>query len=111
MLAVPARQRALLACHAARWCKGSYELPRIRCWRITITYILHSPPRSEDPRERDYLKTILHRIYGKFMVHRPFIRKVTRSRRCRRPGIVASALYNLRLLKLLSCALQCIVQH
>ena len=25
---------------------------------------------SEDPRERDYLKTILHRIYGKFMMHR-----------------------------------------
>lgn len=31
---------------------------------------------SEDPRERDYLKTILHRIYGKFMPHRAFIRKV-----------------------------------
>ncbi|RVX11096.1 Serine/threonine protein phosphatase 2A 57 kDa regulatory subunit B' kappa isoform [Vitis vinifera] len=30
---------------------------------------------SEDPRERDCLKTILHRIYGKFMVHRPFVRK------------------------------------
>lgn len=30
---------------------------------------------SEDHREREYLKTILHRIYGKFMVHRPFIRK------------------------------------
>ncbi|XP_022851550.1 serine/threonine protein phosphatase 2A 57 kDa regulatory subunit B' beta isoform [Olea europaea var. sylvestris] len=30
---------------------------------------------SEDMREREYLKTILHRIYGKFMVHRPFIRK------------------------------------
>lgn len=30
---------------------------------------------TEDPREREYLKTILHRIYGKFMVHRPFIRK------------------------------------
>jgi serine/threonine-protein phosphatase 2A regulatory subunit B' len=30
---------------------------------------------SEDSREREYLKTILHRIYGKFMVHRPFIRK------------------------------------
>ncbi|XP_042036189.1 serine/threonine protein phosphatase 2A 57 kDa regulatory subunit B' theta isoform-like [Salvia splendens] len=30
---------------------------------------------SEDPRERDYLKTVLHRIYGKFMVHRPFVRK------------------------------------
>eukprot|EP01084_Bolivina_argentea_P309152 534718_1 len=30
---------------------------------------------SEDPRERDYLKTILHRVYGKFMNHRSFIRK------------------------------------
>jgi serine/threonine-protein phosphatase 2A regulatory subunit B' len=30
---------------------------------------------GEDPRERDYLKTILHRIYGKFMSHRSFIRK------------------------------------
>lgn len=30
---------------------------------------------SEDPRERDCLKTILHRAYGKFMVHRPFMRK------------------------------------
>ncbi|KAK1384277.1 Serine/threonine protein phosphatase 2A regulatory subunit [Heracleum sosnowskyi] len=29
---------------------------------------------SEDPRERDCLKSILHRVYGKFMVHRPFIR-------------------------------------
>ncbi|XP_028753326.1 serine/threonine protein phosphatase 2A 57 kDa regulatory subunit B' beta isoform-like [Neltuma alba] len=31
---------------------------------------------SEDPRERERLKTILHRIYGKFMLHRPFIRRV-----------------------------------
>jgi len=30
---------------------------------------------SEDPRERDYLKTILHRIYAKFMSLRAFIRK------------------------------------
>lgn len=30
---------------------------------------------SEDPREREYLKMILHRVYGKFMVHRPYIRK------------------------------------
>ncbi|KAK4363224.1 hypothetical protein RND71_018465 [Anisodus tanguticus] len=30
---------------------------------------------SEDQREREYLKTILHQVYGKFMVHRPFIRK------------------------------------
>merc|ERR1719158_459230 len=30
---------------------------------------------SEDPRERDYLKTILHRIYGKFMALRSFVRR------------------------------------
>ncbi|KAL8088046.1 serine/threonine protein phosphatase 2A 59 kDa regulatory subunit B' gamma isoform-like [Apium graveolens] len=30
---------------------------------------------TDDQRERECLKTILHRIYGKFMVHRPFIRK------------------------------------
>lgn len=30
---------------------------------------------SEDPREREYLKTILHRIYGKFMPLRVFIRR------------------------------------
>ncbi|KAK1444148.1 protein phosphatase 2A [Babesia gibsoni] len=30
---------------------------------------------SEDQRERDYLKTILHRIYGKIMPLRTFIRK------------------------------------
>ncbi|DBA04279.1 TPA: hypothetical protein N0F65_002041, partial [Lagenidium giganteum] len=30
---------------------------------------------SEDPRERDYLKTILHRIYGKSMALRAFIRR------------------------------------
>ncbi|KAK1299482.1 Serine/threonine protein phosphatase 2A 57 kDa regulatory subunit B' iota isoform [Acorus calamus] len=30
---------------------------------------------SDDPRERECLKTVLHRVYGKFMVHRPFIRK------------------------------------
>ena len=30
---------------------------------------------SEDPRERDMLKTILHRIYGKFLGLRAYIRK------------------------------------
>jgi serine/threonine-protein phosphatase 2A regulatory subunit B' len=30
---------------------------------------------SEDPRERDYLKTTLHRIYGKFLSLRSFVRK------------------------------------
>lgn len=31
---------------------------------------------AEDPRERDYVKTILHRMYGKFMSYRSSIRKV-----------------------------------
>lgn len=30
---------------------------------------------AEDPRERDFLKTVLHRIYGKFLSYRAFIRK------------------------------------
>lgn len=30
---------------------------------------------TEDPRERDYVKTVLHRMYGKFMSYRSFIRK------------------------------------
>eukprot|EP00924_Labyrinthula_sp_SR-Ha-C_P016556 augustus_masked-scaffold_6-processed-gene-7.7-mRNA-1 protein AED:0.01 eAED:0.01 QI:0/-1/0/1/-1/1/1/0/496 len=30
---------------------------------------------SADPRERDYLKSILHRLYGKFFTHRRFIRE------------------------------------
>ncbi|KAG6375231.1 protein phosphatase PP2A0 B subunit gamma isoform [Boletus reticuloceps] len=30
---------------------------------------------SEDPRERDFVKTTLHRIYGRFLNLRPFIRR------------------------------------
>ena len=30
---------------------------------------------SEDPRERDYIKTIIHRLYGKVMAMRGIIRK------------------------------------
>lgn len=30
---------------------------------------------SEDPREREFLKTVLHRIYGKFLGLRAFVRK------------------------------------
>jgi serine/threonine-protein phosphatase 2A regulatory subunit B' len=30
---------------------------------------------AEDPRERDYVKTVLHRMYGKFMSYRSYIRK------------------------------------
>jgi serine/threonine-protein phosphatase 2A regulatory subunit B' len=32
--------------------------------------------KSEDPREREYLKTILHRIYGKYMSLRSTIRRL-----------------------------------
>ncbi|KAI3828423.1 hypothetical protein L1987_02524 [Smallanthus sonchifolius] len=38
---------------------------------------------SEDPRERERLKAVMHRIYGKFMVHRPFIRKSISNVFCR----------------------------
>ncbi|XP_022891412.1 serine/threonine protein phosphatase 2A 57 kDa regulatory subunit B' theta isoform-like isoform X2 [Olea europaea var. sylvestris] len=38
---------------------------------------------SEDPREREYLKTILHSIYAKFMVLRPFIRVAINNIFCR----------------------------
>lgn len=44
---------------------------------LTDTFILKLLElfNSEDPRERDYLKTLLHRIYGRFMPIREFIRK------------------------------------
>lgn len=38
---------------------------------------------AEDPRERDYVKTILHRIYGKFMSYRSSIRKAISQVFCR----------------------------
>nr|DAD23464.1 TPA_asm: hypothetical protein HUJ06_024927 [Nelumbo nucifera] len=43
--------------------------------QIVYEFLLRFVASSETQREREYLKTILHRIYGKFMVHRPFIRK------------------------------------
>lgn len=39
----------------------------IRCWIELFD--------AEDPRERDYVKTVLHRMYGKFMSYRSYIRK------------------------------------
>lgn len=48
---------------------------------LKLINALHSPQQllelfdSEDPRERDFLKTVLHRIYGKFLGLRAFIRK------------------------------------
>lgn len=65
-----------------------FTLPHVMClqfvFRVQLMYsLIHvcsvcsvgSDSFSEDPRERDYLKTILHRIYGKFMNHRSHIRK------------------------------------
>lgn len=59
-----------------------YVVPSDTDTKVAKRYIDHSFVlrllelfETEDPREREYLKTVLHRIYGKFMVHRPFIRK------------------------------------
>ena len=38
---------------------------------VNLISLFHSP----DPRERDYLKTIIHRIYGKCMLARMLIRQ------------------------------------
>jgi serine/threonine-protein phosphatase 2A regulatory subunit B' len=50
---------------------------KVAKWHVDHAFVLRLLDHfdSEDPREREYLKTVLHRIYGKFMVHRPFIRK------------------------------------
>ncbi|GKE17134.1 serine/threonine protein phosphatase 2A 57 kDa regulatory subunit B' iota isoform [Tanacetum coccineum] len=54
---------------------GSVE-PKVAKKYINHSFILRMLDlfESQDPRERDCLKAIMHRIYGKFMVHRPFIR-------------------------------------
>ena len=51
--------------------------PRVARKYIDVPFVLKLLELfdSEDPRERDYLKTILHRIYGKLMALRSFIRK------------------------------------
>ena len=51
--------------------------PRVARKFVDQNFVLHLLGLfdSEDPRERDYLKTILHRIYGKLMALRSFIRK------------------------------------
>jgi hypothetical protein len=43
--------------------------------RVNVFFQLLELFDSEDPRERDFLKTTLHRIYGKFLVLRAYIRK------------------------------------
>eukprot|EP00697_Spironema_sp_BW2_P009083 gnl/Spiro4/23862_TR11810_c0_g1_i1.p1 gnl/Spiro4/23862_TR11810_c0_g1~~gnl/Spiro4/23862_TR11810_c0_g1_i1.p1 ORF type:complete len:502 (+),score=91.43 gnl/Spiro4/23862_TR11810_c0_g1_i1:59-1564(+) len=51
--------------------------PRMAKKFIDLTFVsrLLDMFDAEDPRERDLLKTILHRIYAKFMALRGFIRK------------------------------------
>jgi len=51
--------------------------PKVAKRYVSQTFILQllSLFNSEDVREREYLKTILHRIYGKFMSLRSFIRR------------------------------------
>ena len=51
--------------------------PNIAKRYIDQNFVLHLLELfdSEDPRERDFLKTTLHRIYGKFLGLRPYIRK------------------------------------
>jgi len=36
--------------------------------------------KSPDPRERDYVKTVVHRVYGRFMAHRSFLRRAIAAR-------------------------------
>jgi len=47
--------------------KKYIDIPFVRSWIELFD--------AEDPRERDYVKTVLHRMYGKFMSYRSFIRK------------------------------------
>ncbi|XP_078490344.1 serine/threonine-protein phosphatase 2A 56 kDa regulatory subunit alpha isoform-like [Ciona intestinalis] len=51
--------------------------PSIAKKHIDQKFVLHLLElfASEDPRERDFLKTVLHRIYGKFLGLRAFIRR------------------------------------
>ena len=57
---------------------GLYERYHTKCnqWLIfSWLFKLLALFDSEDPRERDLLKTTLHRIYGKFLGLRAYIRK------------------------------------
>lgn len=51
--------------------------PSIAKKYIDQSFVLHLLELfdSEDPRERDFLKTTLHRVYGKFLSLRAFIRR------------------------------------
>jgi len=61
--------------------RSAHTLKSDDSWMIVVLRWLHVCEQilelfdSEDPRERDCLKTVLHRIYGKFLGLRAFIRK------------------------------------
>ena len=54
---------------------GAWWYSYARCGRLSVIGQVLELFDSEDPRERDCLKTVLHRIYGKFLGLRAFIRK------------------------------------
>jgi len=64
----------------ALWLLCTVVLWPILCQLLCMHYLVWTMQLlelfdSEDPRERDFLKTILHRIYGKFLGLRAYIRK------------------------------------
>lgn len=70
-----ARRRASLSLLHGTW---DSPLPEGLYWLASFTMLsfqLLELFDSEDPRERDFLKTVLHRIYGKFLGLRAYIRK------------------------------------
>ena len=62
----------------SHWCAPTRQAPNLDCKRyIDQKFVVQLLELfdSEDPRERDLLKTTLHRIYGKFLNLRAYIRK------------------------------------
>lgn len=57
------------------WLLKALSSPLRTTYTDTNPYQLLELFDSEDPRERDFLKTTLHRIYGKFLNLRSYIRR------------------------------------
>lgn len=57
------------------WLLKALSSPLRTTYSDTNPYQLLELFDSEDPRERDFLKTTLHRIYGKFLNLRSYIRR------------------------------------
>lgn len=64
------------SCLLKPFCSGFEEFQQKETSLLFVFYFqLLELFDSEDPRERDFLKTTLHRIYGKFLGLRAYIRK------------------------------------